>query len=753
MRHPESILKLKSLLALLLITPLAAHAQGTLDDYQRANNMRSRCEGLVYNKQIKPHWQPQNSRFWYRNDLRDGKQFILVDAEPPTRRLAFDHEKLARALSIVADQKYSATKLPFDSIEFTDCNTIRFKIEDNLFKYDLLTNKCTKIGKAPQQDSSKSRGRRPRDKRTRNEKNLSPDGKWQALIKNHNLYIRSTGDVGEFPLSHDGNEDHYYSAATWSPDSKRIAAYRTEPGDNKSVYLIESSPKEGGRAKLHSHQYDLPGDKLNIYQMTIFDVNTKEQTRVDTEPIDFAGPPRLRWATDAESFLFRRTDRGHQRTRVIRVDAKTGKTKTIIDESSSTFINTWYLGVRPYYIGDGNEIIWPSEQDGFKHLYLYDGVTGKLKNQITKGPWIVRDIVHVDRDKRTIVFKASGREPNQDPYLVKYYRINFDGTGLLCLTPGDGYHSVQFSPDRRYLIDTYSRVDMPPVHKLRRASDGKFICDLEKADASALLETGFKIPEPFVAKGRDKKTDIWGVIHRPTNFNESIKYPVIEKIYAGPQGSFVPKTWRDFHSAQALAELGFIVVQIDGMGTNNRSKAFHDVCWKNLGDSGFPDRILWLKAAAKRYPYMDLTRVGIFGHSAGGQSALRALLAHGDFYKVAVASCGCHDNLMDKAHWNEQWMGYPVGSHYAEQSNVTNAHKLRGKLLLVVGELDRNVPPESTFRVVDALIKAQKDFDLLVLPGQGHSHGGDYGLRRRRDFFVRNLLGIEPRKGYKIRIE
>jgi len=285
---------------------------------------------------------------------------------------------------------------------------------------------------------------------------------------------------------------------------------------------------------------------------------------------------------------------------------------------------------------------------------------------------------------------------------------------------------------------------VPPVHELRQTLDGKLICELERADASVLLETGYKMPEPFVAKGRDGKTDIWGVIFRPMNLDEAMKYPVIERIYAGPHGSFVPKTWRDFYSAQSLAELGFIVVQIDGMGTSNRSKAFHDVCWKNLGDSGFPDRILWLKAAAKRYPYMDITRVGIFGHSAGGQSATRALLAHPDFYKVAVSSCGCHDNRMDKIWWNEQWMGYPVGPHYTEQSNVTNAHKLRGKLLLIVGEMDRNVDPSSTMQVVDALIKANKDFDLLVLPGQGHSEGGAYGIRRRRDFFVRHLLGVEP---------
>ena len=269
---------------------------------------------------------------------------------------------------------------------------------------------------------------------------------------------------------------------------------------------------------------------------------------------------------------------------------------------------------------------------------------------------------------------------------------------------------------------------------------------MERADWSQLLATDWTTPERFVAKGRDNKTDIHGIIWRPTNFDPKKKYPVIEKIYAGPHGFFVPKKFSSYFKTQSLAELGFIVVQMDGMGTNWRDRAFHDVCWKNLGDSGFPDRIEWIKAAAKKYPQMVVDRVGIFGGSAGGQSSTRAMLAHGDFYKVAVSDCGCHDNRMDKIWWNEAWMGWPIGPHYKEQSNVTNAHKLSGKLLLTVGELDRNVDPASTMQVIDALIKADKDFDMLVVPGGGHGVGeSPYGLRRRRDYFVRHLLGVEPR--------
>jgi dipeptidyl aminopeptidase/acylaminoacyl peptidase len=388
-----------------------------------------------------------------------------------------------------------------------------------------------------------------------------------------------------------------------------------------------------------------------------------------------------------------------------------------------------------------------SERDGYNHLYLYDDATGRVKNQITKGAWVVRGVDRIDEKNRQIYFRAGGIYPEQDPYYIHYCRVNFDGAGLVILTQGDGTHAVTYSPGGKFFLDTYSRVDLAPVTELRRAEDGKLVCEVERADTAALSQAGWKPPERFVAKGRDGKTDIYGIIHRPMNFDPAKKYPVIEDIYAGPQDSFVPKRFASYFPQQALAELGFVVVQIDGMGTNNRSRAFHDVCFKNLADAGFPDRILWIKAAAAKYSYMDLTRVGLYGTSAGGQSALGGLLFHGDFYKAAVSNCGCHDNRMDKIWWNEQWMGWPVGPEYAANSNVVNAKNLTGKLLLFVGELDTNVDPASTMQVVNALIKADKDFELVVFPGAGHGQVGAYGQRRLRDFFVRNLLGVEPRKG------
>jgi len=348
----------------------------------------------------------------------------------------------------------------------------------------------------------------------------------------------------------------------------------------------------------------------------------------------------------------------------------------------------------------------------------------------------------VDKEKRQVWFRAGGIRPEQDPYYIHYCRVNFDGTSLTILTEGDGTHKAQFSPDRRFFIDTWSRVDLPSVNELRRSEDGQRVCRLEEADTAQLLATGWRPPERFVAKGRDGVTDIYGVIHWPQKADPAKKSPVIESIYAGPHDSFVPKSFRASYGQDELTKLGFVVVQIDGMGTSNRSKKFHDVCWKNLGDAGFPDRILWMKAAAAKYPRIDLTRVGIYGGSAGGQEALRALLAFGDFYKAGAADCGCHDNRMDKIWWNEQWMGWPIGPHYEEQSNVTQAHKLQGKLLLTVAELDKNVDPSSTMQVVNALIKADKDFELIVFPGAGHRAGSSpYGRRRRNEFFARHLLG------------
>jgi len=574
----------------------------------------------------------------------------------------------------------------------------------------------------------------------------SPDGKWEVLLKEHNLWIQGK-DGQPVQLSKDGTDEDGYRRGDihWSPDSKRLAALRTLKEEEHLVNVVESSPKDQLQPKLHSFRYLKPGDRVAKQRPKLFNVTKRQEIQIEQGL--FNNPwriNRIRWAKNSREFTFEYNERGHQVFRIISVNSRNGKTKPVVEETSNTFVD-YSQKHYEYWVGDGEELIWMSERNGWNHLYLFDTRKKKLKNAITQGNWVVRKVEHIDEARRQIWFQVMGVYPKQDPYYIHHCRVNLDGSGLTILTEGNGTHELQWSPGRRFFVDKWSRVDQPPVHELRSA-DGKFICELERADCVQLLKTGWKFPERFVAKGRDGETNIFGVIWRPTNFDPTKHYPVIESIYAGPHSFYVPKAFRDYYSQQRMAELGFILVQIDGMGTNWRSKKFHDVCWQNIKDAGFPDRILWIEAAAKKHTEMDLSTVGIYGGSAGGQNTMSGLLHHGDFYKVGVSDCGCHDNRMDKIWWNEAWMGWPIGPEYSQNSNVTHAHKLKGKLLLIVGELDRNVDPASTTQVVNALIKADKDFDFLLIPGTGHGAAGTpYGRRRQMDYFVEHILKMKPR--------
>ncbi len=759
MSRPTTLRSVRSICVFggLLLAALAVANLGAAREPQSPQWWRNRSEPGVYKARIEPHWFAGNARFWYRNQLSGGQsEFVLVDAAAGERRPAFDHDRLASSLAEAAGKEFEGSRLPFDEIAFSgDGVVVSFSVDGARWACNLESYKCWQSeddgdDAREERGDDDRRGRRGRSGGGRSRDSTSPDGQWQAFMRDNNVFVRAAEEgAEEAPLSTDGTENNRYDLLQWSPDSKTLVAFRVEPGDRKEVYLFESSPRSGGRARLHTRPYALPGDKFTMYELNVFDVAERKQIKPDVDRLEMEWErPELHWRDGGRSFCYAKVDRGHQRYRVIAVDAATGDVESVIDEQTETFIwtaHTENVGLPIVtWLDHSDELIYASERDGWRHLYLVDASGEGIKSQITSGEYVVRGIEHIDEAARQIWFRANGKNPDQDPYFVHYYRANFDGSGLVALTEADGNHSAQFSPDHKYLIDTYSRVDKPPVHELRRASDGSLVCRLDEADISEAVDGGWRAPEAFVAKGRDGRTDIWGIICRPRDFDPDKKYPIIEQIYAGPQGSFVPKSFSGVNRFSSLTDRGFIVVQIDGMGTANRSKAFHDVCWHNLKDAGFLDRIRWIKAAAEKYPSMDLDRIGIYGGSAGGQNAAAGVLFHPEFYKAAVAGCGCHDNRMDKASWNEQWMGYPVGPQYAECSNIDNAHRLQGKLMLILGEMDNNVPVESTLRLVDALVKADKDFDFVLVPGAGHGLGGDYGARRMNDFFVRHLMGDQP---------
>ncbi|MES2005873.1 MAG: prolyl oligopeptidase family serine peptidase [Bacteroidota bacterium] len=713
--------------------------------YKTAEDRDSLARRTVFRSTVQPGWAGP-SAFWYRNSLPDSQsEYMLVDPVKATKRPLFDVAQMAKALSAATGKPVTAGRLPIrDLYVYPDASKLSLATGTAFYDVNLADYSFTKIDTLPSDKTQyptltrfASRWQRGRMERQ------SPDKKWVLVVKENNIYLEPAGGGQAIAYTTDGTAALAYGDITWSPDSRYLVAYKIKRVVDKPVYYIATSLPGTTRGEVKQQNYKQPGDDFSTYEMQIIKVDDKSVTKVKTDIIDFFDAPKLRWNDgDNDHFMYERVDRGHQRFRIIEVNAQDGTTRNIVDEQTKTFI--YEQKIVTQYLPATGEIVWVTEKDGWRHIYLVDARKGAVKNPITKGEWVVRAIDSIDVTKREIWFQASGMNAGEDPYHIHYYRIGFNGKNLVTLTTPGYNHRLVYSPDKQYFLDTYSTVNTPTVSIVGRTSDGKKVMDVETADITRFTAAGFKLPEVFHAKGRDGVTDIWGVVFRPSDFDPSKRYPIIENIYAGPQDSFVPKTFSAAGEMQSMAELGFIVVQIDGMGTSNRSKAFHDVCWKNLADAGFPDRIAWMRALAKNYPQADTTRVGLYGTSAGGQNSLGGLLFHPEWYKAAVSACGCHDNRVDKQWWNEQWMGYPVGKHYDEQSNITNANKLKGRLLLIVGEADQNVPPESTYRVADALIKARKTFDFLSVPGMGHSDGGPYGRAKKRDFFVKSLLGIDP---------
>jgi dienelactone hydrolase len=763
------------------LSPIGLQADGTREDYTRANGLRERYQQAAIGTVDAVGWIGKTNAFWYRHAVKGGNEFVVVDAATQQKRPAFDHAKLAESLSKATGRKYTTTTLPFNTLTFADDERA---IDVRIDQTDVWT--CTLadyVCKKPDLSGFRRRaadGLAPTCDAQSEGSRKSPDGKFEARINDYNVVITEIGagtsgangangngargaKAAVTRLSTDGSDGNCYtlSSLSWSPDSTKLAAYRTRVGFRRMVHYVESSPEDQLQPKHTSRFYAKPGDVIDIDQPVIFQLQPASAggsaavKQIDISNALFPRPYDLTplvWRKDGAHLTFEYNQRGHQVYRIIEIDAATGAARTVLSEEPKTFFDYRQAngGLTDsgrkyrYDIAEGREIVWMSERDGWSHLYLFNGATGAIVRQITKGNWVVRGVQKVDEEKKQIWFSASGMDAGKDPYFSQFFRINFDGTGLTRLTTTDANHAVSYSSDMQFYADLYSRVDAAPVLELHRAADQGLVAEIEHGDLTALSAAGWKPPEVFTAPGRDGKTDIWGVIYTPTNFDPAKKYPVVESIYAGPQGSFVPKSFSAYSPMRALAELGFVVVQIDGMGTANRSKAFHDVAWKNMKDAGFEDRILWHKAFAAKHPWYDITRVGVYGTSAGGQNAMGALLFHPEFYKAAVSAAGCHDNRMDKIWWNEQWMGWPIGPQYSESSNVDNAWRLQGSLLLVVGEMDTNVDPSSTFQVVNQLIKHKKDFELLVVPGMGHGSGGEYGQRRNFDFFVRNLQGKMP---------
>ncbi len=761
------------------------------EDYERADRfLPKNARKMAFGLDIIPNWIGEGDCFWYRLDTRSGKKFVRVDPALGTQADAFDHVRLASVLSMATNEAYEHTNLPFDAFEYCDeGQSISFVVGDKRWKCHLETYCLTSVASQPDSpdspDSSSSVG--PSNS-AESSVSLSPDGRWAAFVRDNNILVRSTSTDQEFCLTQDGTPNFAYGkpimsplvaaglspggplddvwskpVVQWSPDSEKLLTFHIDTRGAGECFLVQSVPLDGSkRPLLHRYIYPLPGDDNmpKIYPV-ILDVEKRTATRVDIDPnqMVYYGVPSVRvfWTKGENGpkrlYLLRR-ERGYRSLRLYSIDRETGSSRVLIQDETTTALDQYEIKI----LGDGQEVVWVSQRDGWTHLYLYDGVTGTLKNRITVGPWSVRGLRSVDEARRVVFFVAGGREDHRDPYYRHFYRVNLDGSDLRLLTPEDAEHEVTLSPSMGYFVDTYSRVDLPPVTVLRSA-EGNLIQKLEDADIGILLENGWKFPERYCAKGRDGVTDVYGVIIKPTNFDPDKKYPVIEGNYSGPHTIRTPKGFaggRDsstqFWQDQALAELGFIVVTADGLGVNFRSKAIQDFSYRNLGDEGFPDHIAAYRQLAASRPYMDLSRVGVYGYSAGGYGTARAVLAHPDFYKVGVAWAGNHDPRTDKATWIERYMGPEIGPHYEEQSNCYLAANLKGKLLLMHGDMDENVPPAATIQLVDALIKANKDFDLLMLPNGPHRAGNHpYVTRRRWDYFVRHLLGAQPPEGYAIK--
>ncbi len=763
MRHTRSLL---SLLAALLPAIASAQPAVTAEDYARAERFLSTTtDPLVSGMVTGARWLADN-RITYRNRIPEGTEFVVADPAAGTRGRAFDHGRMADALSEAADSTFEPFGLPGGLTRFSDDGaTITFSVERRQYACDIARYACRAV---PRADLDRARNAI-----------VSPDAQKAAFIRDHNLWVRDVETGDETQLTTDGIEHFGYATNNagwirsdrpvllWSPDSQKIATFQHDGRNVGEMYLVST---EVGHSELQAWKYPLAGDDeiFMIHRVVIHLGDEPRLVRLLTAP----DPHRstisdhvaardgrwldVEWSDDSSLLGFVSSSRDHKQARLRLAEPDAGEVREVLEETVDTFFESGDGEVNWHVLPESNEVIWFSERDDWGHLYLYDLETGALKHQITKGDWNVLQVRRIDKADRTMYFTGSGREGG-DPYFEYFYRVGLDGGEPELLTPGAAHHTVMLSPSGEYFLDDYSTPTTPPVAVVRRA-DGAHAVTLEKADISRLEAAGWQPPIPFTVKARDGATDLYGLMYRPTTFDESRSYPVVNSLYPGPQsGSVGSRAFRASRAdKQALAELGFIVVEVDAMGTPGRSKSFHTAYYGNMGDNGLPDQIAMIRELAGRHPWMDLDRVGIWGHSGGGYASTDGILRYPDFYKVAVSGAGNHDNRNYEDDWAEKWQGLleETGdgtTNYDNQANQLLAGNLKGKLLLAHGTMDSNVPPSNTLLVVNALIAANKDFDLVMFPNRGHGFAREpYWMRRRWDYFVRHLAGVEPPAEYEL---
>jgi dipeptidyl-peptidase 4 len=785
----------RSLLAASCIAAFPAAAAAQQVDYHAAEQLLGwNTSRLVYHNEATPNWiEGSGSRFWYRVQTRRGAEFMLVDPDRRTKRHLFDNARLAAAMSVAADTAYRPERLPFSTFDFVEGErVIQFNVARRQFRCDIQRYSCT-VGAAPRNDNGFV---------------VSPDSAWEAFAHEYNLWVRPRGGADSVQLTTDGEEYYSYAVAAprpgqlmrgqtptpqlrWSPDSRRILVYRIDERDVEHMPIYSSTSQ---RPRGFTYPYALPGDSIvPLPTLHVIDVPTRNNVRIAIEPrpnsLSLGGSPLDSvWTRDSRHVHFSFITRGSKSSYLVRADAETGSSVVLARDTSATWVDLGLQGPQSWHVtDDGQDVIWWSQRDGWAHLYRYQGPAERadaaaiaaangnggspgvvayggpatVKNQISSGAFAVGTLMHVDQRNRAVYFTARGREEGRVPHYAHVYRASFDGSGVRLLTPEDGNHTVRFSPDGRFFVDTYSRIDTPPVSVLRAATDGRVVMTLEEADITDLVASGWTAPQVFRAKGRDGITDIYGVIFVPPHLDPSKKYPIISHIYPGPQrGSVESWSFKDGNQRgepHSLAMLGFVVVQIDHMGSPHRSKAFHDIYYGDMGDNGLPDHMAVMRELAARHSWIDLDRVGIYGHSGGGFASTDAILRHPDFFHVAVSTAGNHDNRSYNIYWAEKYQGLLERDtlrgtdSYENQVNALLAENLRGKLLLVHGDMDDNVHPAMTLQVANALIAANKDFDLLIVPDRAHGLDEPYVIRRRWDYFVRHLLGLEPPREFEIR--